>query len=61
MAKFEAYVAHNEATSRLKKNLFLYNSKTLSNVKTSRKNYYFFREEMITFLRRNTNFEISSF
>ena len=41
MAKFEASVAHNEATWRL----FSYNSKTLSNVKTSRK--------MITFLRRN--------
>ena len=49
MAKFEAFVAYNEATWRLKKNLFSYNSKTRSNVKTSRKNDYFFKKKWLLF------------
>ena len=41
MSKFEAFVqAYNEATWRLSKNLFSYNSKTFSDVKTSRKMDY---------------------
>ena len=48
MAKFEAFVAYNEATWRLWKNLFPYNSNSFKRQNITKK--------MITFLRRNDYF-----